>query len=72
MTELNEASTKAAYLDVLRVREARVLIAASGSSQIGDWLYNAALLAYVYIARAGAVFDHLADAVRKRARGGRS
>ena len=29
------------------------------------------VLAYVYIARAGSVFDQLADAVRKRARGGR-
>ena len=30
------------------------------------------VLAYVYIARAGAVFDKLAEAVRKRAREGRS
>ena len=29
------------------------------------------VLAYVYISRAGKVFDHLADAVRKRAREGR-
>ena len=30
------------------------------------------ILAYVYIARASRVFDHLAEAVRKRAREGRS
>jgi MFS family permease len=38
----------AAYRGVLAIREARVLIAASAASQIGDWLYNAALLAYVF------------------------
>jgi MFS family permease len=38
----------AAYRDVLSIRGARTLIAASAASQIGNWLYNAALLAYVY------------------------
>lgn len=38
----------AAYRSVLGIREARVLISASAVSQIGDWLYNAALLAYVF------------------------
>ena len=38
-----------AYRGVLAIRDARLLIAASAASQLGDWLYNAALLAYVYI-----------------------
>ena len=38
----------AAYRGVLAIREARVLIGASAASQIGDWLYNAALLGYVF------------------------
>jgi MFS family permease len=38
----------AAYRRVLAIREARVLISASAASQVGDWLYNAALLAYVF------------------------
>jgi MFS family permease len=37
-----------AYRDVLAVRDARALIGASAASQIGNWLYNAALLTYVY------------------------
>ncbi len=40
----------AAYRDVLSVRGARALIGASAASQIGNWLYNAALLGYVYSA----------------------
>ena len=43
-------STVRAYRDVLTVPGARALIGASGASQIGDWLYNAALLGYVYSA----------------------
>ena len=43
-----------AYRDVLRVRDARALIGASGASQLGDWLYNAALLGYVYSATGSA------------------
>jgi MFS family permease len=39
-----------AYRSVLAVREARALIGASAASQIGDWLYNAALLGYVFSA----------------------
>jgi MFS family permease len=38
----------AAYRGVLGIRDARVLIGASAASQVGDWLYNAALLAYVF------------------------
>jgi MFS family permease len=38
----------AAYRGVLAIREARVLIGASAASQVGDWLYNAALLGYVF------------------------
>jgi hypothetical protein len=34
----------AGYRGVLAIREARVLIGASAASQVGDWLYNAALL----------------------------
>ena len=39
-----------AYRDVLAIPAARALIAASAASQIGNWLYNAALLGYVYSA----------------------
>jgi carnosine synthase len=39
-----------AYREVLGVRDARALIGASAASQIGDWLYNVALLSYVYAA----------------------
>ena len=39
-----------AYRDVLAIRDARALISASAASQIGNWLYNAALLGYVYAA----------------------
>jgi MFS family permease len=38
----------AAYRGVLAIREARVVIGASAASQVGDWLYNAALLGYVF------------------------
>ena len=40
----------AAYRGVLAIREARALISASAASQVGDWLYNAALLGYVFSA----------------------
>src|SRR6266516_1516173 len=43
-------STVRAYRDVLAVPGARALIGASAASQIGNWLYNAALLGYVYSA----------------------
>ena len=43
-------STVRAYRDVLTVPGARALIGASAASQAGDWLYNAALLGYVYSA----------------------
>jgi len=43
-------STVRPYRDVLAVPGARVLIGASAASQIGNWLYNAALLGYVYSA----------------------
>ena len=39
-----------AYRDVLAIPAAPALIGASATSQIGDWLYNAALLGYVYSA----------------------
>jgi MFS family permease len=45
-----------AYRDVLAVPAARALIEASAVSQIGDWLYNAALLGYVYNATHSAVW----------------
>ena len=45
-----------AYRDVLAVPGARALIGASAASQIGNWLYNAALLAYVYSATHSAVW----------------
>src|ERR687886_1544428 len=40
----------AAYRQVLGIRDARALIAASAASQVGDWLYNAALLGYIFSA----------------------
>lgn len=45
-----------AYRDVVAIRDARALIAASGASQIGDWLYNAALLGYVFAATGSAAW----------------
>jgi len=45
-----------AYREVLRVRDARALICASAASQLGDWLYNAALLGYVYTATGSAAW----------------
>jgi len=35
------------YREVLALREARALLAATATSQIGGWLCNAALLGYV-------------------------
>ena len=43
-------TTVRAYRDVLAAPGARALIGASATSQIGNWLYNAALLGYVYSA----------------------
>ena len=43
-----------AYRDVLAIPDARALIGASAASQLGDWLYNAALLGYVYAATGSA------------------
>jgi MFS family permease len=41
-------TTARAYRDVLAIPGARALIGASAASQVGNWLYNAALLGYVY------------------------
>src|SRR5499427_451004 len=41
-------TTARAYRDVLGIPAARALIGASAASEIGNWLYNAALLGYVY------------------------
>jgi MFS family permease len=41
-------TTARAYRDVLVIPGARALIGASAASEIGNWLYNAALLVYVY------------------------
>src|SRR5262245_54561133 len=46
----------AAYRGVLAIRDARALISASAASQVGDWLYNAALLGYVFSATHSAVW----------------
>ena len=43
-------STVRPYRDVLAIRGARALIGASAAAEIGNWLYNAALLGYVYSA----------------------
>jgi MFS family permease len=46
--------TGAAYRGVLGIHDARALIGASAASQLGDWLFNAALLGYVYSATGSA------------------
>ena len=46
--------TNNAYREILRIPDARALIGASAASQLGDWLYNAALLGYVYTATGSA------------------
>jgi MFS family permease len=38
----------ATYRGVFAIRDARALISASAASQFGNWLFNAALLAFVY------------------------
>lgn len=45
-----------AYREVVAVRDARALIGASAASQVGEWLYNAVLLVYVYSATGSAVW----------------
>ena len=46
--------TGGAYRGVLAIHDARALIGASAASQLGDWLFNAALLGYVYSATGSA------------------
>jgi MFS family permease len=53
-----------AYRDVLAIRDARALIGASAASQLGDWLYNAALLGYVYSATGSAAWVGAATVAR--------
>jgi len=53
-----------AYRDVLENRDARALIGASAASQLGDWLYNAALLGYVYSATGSAAWVGAATVAR--------
>ena len=55
---------RAAYRDVVAIRDARTLITASAVSQLGDWLYNAALLGYVYGATRSAGWVGAATIVR--------
>ena len=52
------------YRRVLAVRDARSLIGASAASQLGDWLYNAALLGYVYSATDSAAWVGAATVAR--------
>src|SRR5262245_35897617 len=47
---------QAGYRGVLEIKDARALIGASAASQAGDWLYNAALLGYVYTATGSAAW----------------
>jgi MFS family permease len=54
----------AAYRGVLAIREARVVIGASAASQVGDWLYNAALLRYVFSATHSAAWVGAATIAR--------
>ena len=53
-----------AYRDVLAVPDARALIGASAASQIGNWLYNAALLGYVYSTTHSAAWTGVATVCR--------
>lgn len=43
-----------AYREILAIRDARRLIGASAASQLGDWLFNAALLGTVFAATGSA------------------
>jgi MFS family permease len=52
------------YRGVLAIRDVRALIAASAASQLGDWLYNAALLGYVYSATGSPAWVGAATIVR--------
>ena len=52
------------YRRVLAVRDARSLIGASAASQLGDWLYNAALLGYVYSTTGSAAWVGAATVAR--------
>jgi len=47
-------TARGAYREILGIRDARRLIAASAVSQLGDWLFNAALLGTVYAATGSA------------------
>src|SRR5262252_8536258 len=49
-------TTARTYRDVLAIPAARALIGASAASEIGNWLYNAALLGYVYSTTRSAVW----------------
>src|SRR3954451_19160287 len=50
------AAGRGLYGEILRVPDARALIGASAVSQLGDWLYNAVLLGYVYAATGSAAW----------------
>jgi MFS family permease len=52
------------YGQVLAIREARALIGASAASEVGNWLYNAALLGYVYSVTRSAAWVGAATIVR--------
>jgi MFS family permease len=62
--QTDDRSMRAAYRDVVAIRDARTLITASAVSQLGDWLYNAALLGYVYGATRSAGWVGAATIVR--------
>lgn len=55
-TAMRRVTAAAAYRAVLAIPEARALIGASAASQTGDWLYNAALLGYVFSATRSAAW----------------
>jgi MFS family permease len=52
------------HREVLSDHDARALIGASAASQLGDWLYNAALLGYVYAATDSAAWVGAATIAR--------
>src|SRR3954451_21900277 len=47
-------TARGAYREILAIRDARRLISASAVSQLGDWLFNAALLGTVFAATGSA------------------
>src|SRR3954468_14323460 len=52
------------YRSVLAIRDFRMLVIGSTASQVGDWLYNVALLVYVFDKTGSAAWVAAATMVR--------